>query len=134
MSFYDELKRRNVVKVVVLYVVASWLVLQVADVLFDALELPSTWVRLVLAILILGFPLALVFSWIYEITPEGLKREEDLDHHQSAAPETGRKIDILIILMLTATIAVVVLDQLSGEVPTYLLIGGMVGFMIRQRR
>ncbi len=72
MSFYEELKRRNVVKAAALYVVASWLILQIADVLFDAMELPSTWVRLVLAILLLGFPLALIFSWVFEITPEGL--------------------------------------------------------------
>ncbi len=72
MSFYEELKRRNVIKAAVLYVVASWLILQVADVLFDALELPSMWVRLVLAILILGFPLTLIVSWVYEMTPSVL--------------------------------------------------------------
>jgi hypothetical protein len=91
MSLYEELKRRNVVKAAVLYVVASWLILQVADILFAALELPSTWVRLVLAILILGFPLALIFSWVYEVTPEGLKREKDVDRSQSIASDTGRK-------------------------------------------
>ncbi|UCC15298.1 MAG: adenylyl cyclase, partial [Gammaproteobacteria bacterium] len=79
MSFFEELKRRNVVKVGVLYIVASWLILQVGDVLFDALDLPSTWLRLVLALLILGFPLALIFSWVYELTPEGIKREKDID-------------------------------------------------------
>ncbi len=68
MSVYEELKRRNVVKAAVLYIVSSWLILQVADVLFDALELPSTWLRLVLAILILGLPLTLVFSWVYEMS------------------------------------------------------------------
>ena len=62
MPVYEELKRRNVVKAAVLYIVSSWLILQVADVLFDALELPSTWLRLVLAILILGLPLTLIFS------------------------------------------------------------------------
>ena len=101
MSFYEELKRRNVVKAAVLYVVASWLILQIADVLFDAMELPSTWVRLVLAILILGFPLALIFSWVFEITPEGLQREKDVDRSQSITSDTGRKVNVLIIVMLT---------------------------------
>ena len=73
MSFYEELKRRNVVKAAVLYVVASWLILQVADVLFDALELPSIWVRLVLAILILGFPLALIILLALRDDPGGTK-------------------------------------------------------------
>ncbi len=108
MSFYEELKRRNVVKAAVLYVVASWLILQIADVLVDAMDLPSTWVRLVLAILILGFPLTLIFSWVFEITPEGLQREKDVDRSQSITSDTGRKVNILIIVMLALAIAAVV--------------------------
>lgn len=69
MSFLDELRRRNVVRMAALYAVASWLILQVADVLFDGLELPPTSVRMVLAVVILGFPVALIFSWVYEMTP-----------------------------------------------------------------
>ena len=64
MSFFEELKRRNVIKMAMLYTVASWVILQIADTLFDAMDLPSAWLRLVLALLILGFPLALKFSWI----------------------------------------------------------------------
>jgi TolB-like protein/Tfp pilus assembly protein PilF len=130
MSFYEELKRRNVAKVAVLYVVASWLILQVADVLFDALELPSTWVRLVLAILILGFPLALIFSWIYEMTPDGLKREQDVDRSQSTTPGTGRKINILIIVMLALAIGAVLMDQLLGRVSPIVLIGAILLLVI----
>jgi TolB-like protein len=111
MSFFEELKRRNVVKMAALYAVASWLILQVADVLFDALELPSTWARLILAILILGFPLTVIFAWVYEMTPEGLKREKDVDRSQSVTDETGRKINILIIVLLVLAIAVVALDR-----------------------
>ena len=126
MSLYEELKRRNVVKIAALYVVASWLILQVADVLFDAMELPVLWLRLVLAILILGFPLALIFSWVYEMTPEGLKREEDLDRSQSVTSDTGRKINVLIIVMLALAIAAVVMDHLVGQVPPIVLIGVVV--------
>ena len=81
MSLFAELKRRNVVRMAMLYVVASWILLQVADVLFEALELPSAWDRLVLALVILGFPIALIFSWVFEMTPEGLKRESQPVHH-----------------------------------------------------
>jgi TolB-like protein/Tfp pilus assembly protein PilF len=102
------------------------LILQVADVLFDALELPSIWVRLVLAILILGFPLALIFAWIYEMTPEGLKREMDVDRGQSFTPDTGRKINLLIIIMLALAIGVVIMDQLMGQVSPFVVIGVMV--------
>ena len=130
MSFYEELKRRNVVKVAVLYVVASWLILQIADVLFDAMELPSTWVRLVLAILILGFPLALIFSWVFEMTPEGLKREKDVDRSQSITSDTSRKVNILIIVMLALAIGAVVMDQLMGQVSPFVLIGVVVLLVI----
>jgi len=130
MSFYEELKRRNVVKVAVLYVVASWLILQIADVLFDAMELPPTWVRLVLAILILGFPLALIFSWVFEMTPEGLKRENDVDRSQSITSDTGRKVNILIIVMLALAIGAVVMDQLMGQVSPFVLIGVVVLLVI----
>jgi len=130
MSFYEELKRRNVVKAAVLYVIASWLILQIADVLFDAMELPPTWVRLVLAILILGFPLALIFSWVFEITPEGLQREKDVDRSQSITADTGRKVNVLIIAMLALAIAVVVMDQLMGQVSPFVLIGVVVLLLI----
>ncbi|MCZ6642603.1 MAG: hypothetical protein O7F71_13575, partial [Gammaproteobacteria bacterium] len=126
MSLYEELKRRNVVKAAVLYIVSSWLILQVADVLFDALELPSTWLRLVLAILILGFPLTLIFSWVYEMTPDGLKRETDLDRSQSSAYETGRKVNILIIVMLALAIGAAFIEQLMGQVSPVVLIGVVV--------
>ena len=115
MSFFEELKRRNVVKMAALYAVASWLILQIADVLFDALELPSTWARLILAILILGFPLALIFAWVYEMTPEGLKRENDVDRSQSVTHTTGRKINTLIVVLLVLAIATVVVDRLMPE-------------------
>ena len=100
MSFFEELKRRNVVKMAALYAVVSWLVLQVADVLFDALALPSTRAWLVLAILILGFPLAMILSWVYEMTPDGLRREKDVDRSQSITQATGLRINALLVILL----------------------------------
>ncbi len=118
MTIFEELKRRNVVRMALLYVIASWVILQIADVLFDALDLPSTWVRLVLGILLLGFPLALLLSWVYEITPEGLKRESEIDRSQSANGQTGRKINILIAILLVLAIASIGADRLIPETTT----------------
>ncbi|UCC13624.1 MAG: tetratricopeptide repeat protein [Gammaproteobacteria bacterium] len=115
MSLFEELKRRNVFRMAVLYGVASWVILQVADVLFDAMELPATWTRLILAVLILGLPIVLIFSWIYEMTPEGIKREKDVDRSRSVTPETGRKINVLIVILLVIAIATVAVDRLLPE-------------------
>jgi len=75
LSFFEELKRRNVFKVTVIYVIVGWVLLQVADVLFSALNLPGWTVTLVAGLLIIGFPVALIFAWAFELTPEGVRRE-----------------------------------------------------------
>ncbi|MGD2032717.1 MAG: tetratricopeptide repeat protein [Gammaproteobacteria bacterium] len=111
MSFIDEIKRRNVARVGVLYVVAAWLLLQVTDVLSSLLPVPVWTGSLVFILLVIGFPLVLIFSWIYELTPEGIKREKDVDRSQSVTGETGRKINILIIVLLVLAIATVLLDR-----------------------
>jgi TolB-like protein/Tfp pilus assembly protein PilF len=115
MSFFGELKRRNVVKVAVLYVVASWLILQVADVLSSLLPVPEWTGSLVFIFLALGFPLVMIFSWVYELTPEGLKREREVDRSQSVTRETGRKINFLIVMLLVLAIGAVVVDRLIPE-------------------
>ena len=115
MSFISELKRRNVVRMAVLYVVASWVVLQIADVLFDPLGLPEWTFRLVLGLLLLGLPLALIFSWVFEITPEGLKRERDIDPAQSKVQHTGRKMNAVIVVLLVVAITGLVADRLIPE-------------------
>ncbi|MDJ0655387.1 MAG: winged helix-turn-helix domain-containing protein [Xanthomonadales bacterium] len=83
MNFFAELKRRNVFRMGLLYVVSSWLLLQTGDILFNLMGLPDWSLRLLLGILVLGFPFALVVSWVYELTPEGLRRESELDGRQS---------------------------------------------------
>ena len=91
-NFFAELKRRNVYKVAVAYVVAAWLLIQVATQVFPFFEIPNWAVRLVVLVLILGFPVALILSWAFEITPEGIKREEDVVPNESITRRTGRKI------------------------------------------
>jgi TolB-like protein/Flp pilus assembly protein TadD len=91
-SFFSELKRRNVYKVAVAYAVVAWLLVQVATQVFPFFEIPNWAVRLVVLLLILGFPVALTLSWIFEITPEGIKRESAVEPGKSIANRTGRKI------------------------------------------
>ena len=74
MSFLEELKRRNVIRMAVLYAVAAWLILQVAEVLISLAALPDWLGRAVLAVLAIGFPIALILAWIYEITPKGIAK------------------------------------------------------------
>ena len=77
-NFFAELKRRNVYKVAAAYAVVSWLLIQIATQVFPFFEIPNWAVRLVVLLLILGFPVALILSWIFEITPEGIRRESEV--------------------------------------------------------
>lgn len=113
MTFFGELKRRNVFRVAALYVVTSWLVLQVADLLFDTLELPPEWARLVLAILILGFPLVVIFSWAYEITPEGLKRESELERSPSVASISAKRLNYVTIVVVALGVTLFAIDRFA---------------------
>jgi adenylate cyclase len=115
MSFIQELKRRNVAKVAVLYAIVAWIVLQIAELLFEVLGLPDEWLKLVLALFMLGFPIALIFSWVFEITPEGVKREKDIDRDSSIAPQTGQRINVVIIVLLVVAVATVVIDRLMPK-------------------
>src|SRR6185369_7893962 len=91
-SFFAELKRRNVYKVAVAYAVVSWLLIQIATQVFPFFGIPNWAVRLVVLLLILGFPVALILSWAFEITSEGIKRAEDVDPNESMTHKTSRKL------------------------------------------
>ena len=100
MALYNELKRRNVFRVSVAYLVMAWLLVQAADQLSAYFVIPG-WVNSLLALaLILGFPILVLFAWAFEITPEGLKREKDVDRARSITHLTGRRLDYIIIALL----------------------------------
>ena len=82
-GFWKEVQRRNVFRVALVYVIASWLTMQVVDVMFPALKLPEWLTSAVAALLIIGFPFALIFAWAFEMTPEGIKREKDVVRDES---------------------------------------------------
>jgi len=88
-NFFAELKRRNVYKVAVAYAIVAWLLIQVATQVFPFFEIPNWAVRLVVLLLIIGFPVALVLAWAFEITPEGIKRTEDVDHSRRRIAQDG---------------------------------------------
>ena len=100
MSLFKELKRRNVLRVAIAYAVAAWLLIEIAATTFPILQLPEWTVTLVTVLVLIGFPLALIFAWAFEITPEGIKLEKDVDRSQSITHITGRNIDYLIITAL----------------------------------
>jgi adenylate cyclase len=115
MSFFSELKRRNVFRVALLYMVASWLIMQVTDVGVSLLGLPDWTGRFVFLMLLIGFPLVMVFSWAYEITPEGLKKERDVPRDQSITDETARKLNTAVIVLLLVSLGTLGLDRLIPE-------------------
>src|SRR3954451_6158316 len=102
-NFFAELKRRNVYKVAVAYLVAAWLVTQVATQVFPFFDIPNWAVRLVVLLLMLGFPVALILAWAFEITPEGIKRAGDIDPNEPIRTHAGRKLaGITVALALVA--------------------------------
>src|ERR1051325_1157752 len=102
-TFFTELKRRKVYRVAVAYGIVAWLLIQAASILFPTFEAPPWVMKVFVAMIILGFPIALIFSWAFEITPEGIKREEDVAPNESTK-RTGRKIvAITIVVAIIAT-------------------------------
>ena len=111
MSFFAELKRRNVLRVGVAYVTASWLILQVADTVFPVYGLGAGAMNVLITALAIGLPLFLLFSWVFEITPEGLKWEKDVDRASSITVQTGKKLDRVIIGLLTLALGYFAVDK-----------------------
>jgi len=106
MSFINELKRRNVLRVGAAYVVTAWLVIQVVETIFPAFGFGDSAVRIVTIVFAIGLIPVLIFSWAFELTPEGLKKEKDVDRTQSITDQTGRKLDYAIIAVLVLALGV----------------------------
>jgi len=119
MSFIKELKRRNVIRVAIAYAVAAWLLIEITATTFPILKLPDWSVTLVTVFVLIGFPLALIFAWAFELTPEGLKREHEVDRSESITHVTGRKLDFTIIGVMAIAIAYFLADKFVwvGEEP-----------------
>ncbi len=105
MSLFEELKRRNVFRVGIAYAITSWLLLQVADIVLENIAAPGWVMQAFMLALGLGFPLALFFAWAFELTPEGLKKEKDIDRTASITSQTGRKLDYIIIAVMALALS-----------------------------
>jgi adenylate cyclase len=115
MSFIRELKRRNVLRVVVVYLAGSWLILQVADVLFPVLQVPDWTLRLLVGLLMLGLPVAVMLAWAFNVTPEGIRREEDEPTTPIRSNEQKRRLDFIIIGVLAAAVIFMVFDNYVSD-------------------
>ena len=115
-NFFAELKRRNVYKVAIAYAIVGWLVMQIAATVVPALHLPDGITSAVVPLTILGFPIALVLAWAFELTPEGIKRAEDVAPSESITHRTGRKLTALIVFVAVVA-AVLLLLQLTRHKP-----------------
>ncbi|MEJ2513595.1 MAG: tetratricopeptide repeat protein [Gammaproteobacteria bacterium] len=106
MSFFSELRRRNVIRVGIAYVVASWLLVQVMELAADAFGAPDWVLKLLITLLAVGLLPLLIFAWVYEFTPEGLRRESDIQPDESITAHTAKKLDLAVIVLLVAALGV----------------------------
>ena len=117
-NLFEELKRRNVVRVGIAYVVVAWLILQFSDLVLENLLAPNWIMQTIMLILAIGLPIALLFAWAYELTPEGLKTTKEVDRSESVTHNTGRKLDRVIIGVLAIAVVYFLWErQQPTEVP-----------------
>jgi adenylate cyclase len=115
MSLFTELKRRNVFRVALFYIVAAWVVIQVAETLLPVFDVPDGALRAVVIILALGFPLALVFAWAFELTPDGLKRDQDARVDPATKQQTAQKLNWATLIAAVLAIGLLIADRLMPE-------------------
>ena len=118
MSFFAELKRRNVIRVGAAYGVATWLLLQIVGVLSPILALPEWAPKLMFLILAIGFLPVLIFAWAFELTPEGLKREKEVNRDASITNVTAKKLDYITIGLVIGAILIVAVDRFLPQQET----------------
>src|SRR6266513_690468 len=110
-NFFTELKRRNVIRAAGLYLVGAWLLTQVASTVLPMFGASEWLPRSIVILLAIGFVPALIFSWVFELTPQGLKRDEDVKPEESIAPQTGRRMNRIIIAVLLLALGYFVFDK-----------------------
>ena len=112
-GFFEELRHRNVFRVAIAYVVAGWLLAQVADLIVDAFNLPDSFLQMIIVLLLLGFPIAVIFAWAFELTPDGLKRAHEVPIDAPKDPRSGRFLNRLTIVALVVAVAWLGWDKLQ---------------------
>ena len=114
-NVFAELKRRDVIRAASLYLVGAWLVVQVAGTALPMFGAPEWLPRTIVVLLVIGCIPAVIFSWVFELTPEGLKREEEVAPKESMTPQTARTMDRMIIVVLALALAYFAFDLLRGD-------------------
>ena len=117
MSVFSELKRRNVIRVALLYVIASWIIFKVTEVGVSLLHIPVWAGKLTLVLLAVGFPLILILSWTYEITPQGLKKESRVDSGRATTDKAAGKLNCALIVLLVLAVTGLIVDRFLPEAP-----------------
>jgi adenylate cyclase len=112
MSLYHELKRRNVFRVAIAYLALAWLLTEVSGTLFPAFGIPDWGVRFVVIVFALGFVPAVIISWVYELTPEGIKREKDVVRDASVTHLTAKRLDVFTIGLIVVAFAFILADRM----------------------
>jgi len=114
LSLFAELKRRNVIRVGLAYVVAGWLLAQVVELAVDAFEAPPWVLKLIVTLIVVGLVPVLIFSWVYELTPEGVKREVEVDRSESITSQTGQKLNVATIVLIVMALGVFAYDRFTS--------------------
>jgi TolB-like protein/Tfp pilus assembly protein PilF len=112
-GLFSELRRRNVLRAAAFYAAAGWLLVQIATQVFPVFDIPAWAMRMVVIVVVVGFPFAMLFSWFYEFTPQGLKREAEVERSQSIVRSTGKKLDRWIIATLAVAVALLLIDKFA---------------------
>ena len=112
-TFFDELKRRNVVRVGIAYVVVCWLVFQIGEILFPEFGAPDWVFKTLILLLAIGFPFAMIFAWAFDLTPDGIKKTKDVHVGTSVTASTGRRLDFIIIAALVVALIYFVWERQS---------------------
>jgi formylglycine-generating enzyme required for sulfatase activity/dienelactone hydrolase len=115
MSLWKELKRRNVVRVAIAYVVTAWVVIEVSSLILDIFGAAETISKIIVALLALGLPIAIVFAWVFEVTPEGIKRDSEADIASPSTNQRARRLNILTIGMVMLAIMLLAADRFIGR-------------------
>ena len=137
MSLFAELNRRNVLRVGIAYAIVGWVIAQVAEFAFENFGAPEWVLKTVVVLLLLGLPIALIFAWAFEMTPDGIKREKEVDRSQSIVAQTGHKLDRIIIAILVVALGWFASDKFStgvdSESPPEVVVEEAAAVQLRQK-
>ena len=111
MSLFEELKRRNVFRVGIAYAISAWVLLQIVDLVLENITAPDWVMQVFMLAIAIGFPVALIFAWAFEMTPDGVKLEKDVDRSQSITRKTGQKMNRSIIIALIIAVMFLLVDK-----------------------